>query len=88
MSVAGGSVDGQTGRQQKGWPVNGFGEWLSKNTQARNAVGDLARDAAADPDWPEGSDELETFTEHLEDVGASQAALDTLHQAWELYRRG
>ncbi|OYP10069.1 hypothetical protein CFC35_41880 [Streptomyces sp. FBKL.4005] len=66
----------------------GFGGWLAQFTQVNGAIGDLARDAAADPDWPDGPDELETYTDHLESAGASEAALDVLADAWARYAAG
>ena len=45
--------------------MDGFTAWLAANAQARTSVGDLARDAAADPDWPQGPDELETWFDYL-----------------------
>jgi hypothetical protein len=65
--------------------VSGFGAWLAQFTQVSSAIGDLARDAAADPDWPDGPDELETYGDHLESAGASEAALETLADAWARY---
>ena len=38
--------------------MSGFRSWLTQFVQVNSAVGDLARDVAADPDWLEGSDEL------------------------------
>ncbi|MFE2045920.1 YozE family protein [Streptomyces sp. NPDC059477] len=66
----------------------GFSGWLAQFTQVRAGIGDLARDAAADPDWPDGPDELETYADHLEAVGASEAALDVLTDAWTRYTAG
>ncbi|MET8566091.1 YozE family protein [Streptomyces flaveolus] len=66
----------------------GFGGWLAQFTQVNGAIGDLARDAAADLDWPDGPDELETYTDHLEAAGASEAALDVLADAWARYTAG
>lgn len=65
--------------------MSGFGAWLTQFTQVSRAIGDLARDAAADPDWPDGPDELETYADHLESAGASEAALETLADAWDTY---
>ncbi|MFI1890445.1 YozE family protein [Streptomyces jumonjinensis] len=65
--------------------MGGFGGWLAQFTQVRGAIGDLARDASADTDWPEGPDELETYTDHLDAAGASPAALETLTEAWARY---
>ncbi len=65
--------------------MSGFGAWLRQFTQVSSAIGDLARDAAADPDWPDGPDDVETYVDHLESVGASEAALETLADAWARY---
>ncbi|AZK98830.1 MULTISPECIES: YozE family protein [Streptomyces] len=65
--------------------MSGFGDWLNQFTQVRGAIGDLARDAAADADWPEEPDELETYVDHLDAAGASPAALETLADAWAQY---
>ncbi|MCX4682631.1 YozE family protein [Streptomyces sp. NBC_01433] len=65
--------------------MSGFGGWLAQFTQVRGGIGDLARDAAADADWPEEPDELETYVDHLEAAGASTAALETLADAWTRY---
>lgn len=66
--------------------MGGFSSWLARFSQVNAAIGDLARDAAADPDWPQGPDELETYLDHLEDVGASETALVTLREAWACYQ--
>jgi uncharacterized protein YozE (UPF0346 family) len=68
--------------------VNGFGAWLTQFAQVSSAIGDLARDAASDPAWPDGPDTLQTYADHLEDAGASDAALDTLADAWSHYTAG
>lgn len=65
--------------------MSGFGQWLAAFEGESSAIGDLARDAAADPAWPDGPDEIAVFREHLEELGAVQAALETLEQAWEQY---
>ncbi|MFC9822714.1 hypothetical protein ACFWG6_35040 [Streptomyces erythrochromogenes] len=51
----------------------------------QGAIGELARQAAADPDWPEGSNRLQTFTDHLESGGATQTALQNHMDAWIRY---
>ncbi|MFB7053428.1 hypothetical protein ACFCXT_09910 [Streptomyces vinaceus] len=50
-----------------------------------DAIGDLARLADADPDWPEGPDRLQTFTDHLENGRATRATLHNLTDAWVRY---
>ncbi|MGW0754509.1 hypothetical protein [Streptomyces sp. NPDC002587] len=53
--------------------------------RAQDALGERATRAAADPDWPEEPDRLETFTEHLEGCHATPAALQDLADAWVRY---
>lgn len=68
--------------------MDGFGGWLAQFSQVKAPIGDLARDAAMDSEWPEGPDELATYVDHLEDAGACQDALDTLEEAWARYQAG
>ncbi|MFE9256644.1 YozE family protein [Streptomyces sp. NPDC006879] len=65
--------------------MGGFTMWLSGHVTDQDAVGALARTAAADPDWPQGPDRLQTFTDHLEGNGATRAALQDLTDAWVRY---
>ncbi|WP_327258135.1 YozE family protein [Streptomyces sp. NBC_01244] len=65
--------------------MSGFGQWLAAFEGEGSAIGDLARDAAADPLWPDGPDEIDVFREHLEELGVMEAALETLGRAWEQY---
>ncbi|MER5932393.1 hypothetical protein [Streptomyces sp. NPDC002054] len=65
--------------------MDGFTAWLSRHARDQGAIGELARRAAADPDWPEGPNRLQTFTDHLEDGGATQMALQNLTDAWICY---
>lgn len=66
-------------------PMDGFTAWLLRQVTDQGAIGELARKAAADPDWPEGPDRLETFTDHLEGGGATRTALQSLTDAWIRY---
>ncbi|MFE5720503.1 YozE family protein [Streptomyces erythrochromogenes] len=65
--------------------MQGFTTWLTSHTTDQDTTGELARLAAADPDWPEGPDKLETFTHHLESSGATRATLQNLTDAWVRY---
>uniref|UniRef100_A0AAU2K383 YozE family protein n=1 Tax=Streptomyces sp. NBC_00049 TaxID=2903617 RepID=A0AAU2K383_9ACTN len=49
------------------------------------AIGELARKAAADLNWPEGPNRLQTFTDYLEGGGASRTTLQNLTDAWIQY---
>ncbi|MFD9720636.1 YozE family protein [Streptomyces sp. NPDC059076] len=61
-----------------------FTSWLKSHSKDQNAIGDLARDVAADPDWPSRR-QLSGQREYLEERGAIPAAVETLERAWELY---
>ncbi|MER6320201.1 YozE family protein [Streptomyces sp. NPDC001581] len=65
--------------------MDGFTAWLLRHVTDQDALGELARRAAADPDWPEEPNRLETFTEHMENGRATQAALQDLTNAWVRY---
>ncbi|MFD9476245.1 MULTISPECIES: YozE family protein [Streptomyces] len=65
--------------------MEGFTDWLLRRTGDQGAIGELARKAAADPDWPEGPDRLQTFTDHLEGGGATRTMLQNLMDAWIQY---
>ncbi|MFD3467930.1 YozE family protein [Streptomyces sp. NPDC058682] len=65
--------------------MGGFKAWLLRHVTDQGALGELARLAAADPNWPEGPDRLQTFTDHLESGGASRATLQNLTDAWIRY---
>ncbi|WP_328896332.1 YozE family protein [Streptomyces sp. NBC_00236] len=62
-----------------------FTAWLKTHVKADTAVGDLARDVSADPDWPSGK-QLKGQCEYLRARGAMPAAVSTLERAWALYR--
>ncbi|MEU3776344.1 YozE family protein [Streptomyces sp. NPDC032472] len=61
--------------------MGGFREWLLAHLKNQDAIGELARKAASDPDWPEGPDRLKT-SDHLESSGATRALLEDLPDAW------
>lgn len=61
-----------------------FVEWLARQTRRRDAVGDLARDARSDPDWPPpGKPNRAKLRAHLEAQGAIPEALTVLDAAWD-----
>lgn len=65
--------------------MDGFTARLLRQVTDQDALGELARRAAGDPDWPEGPDRLQTFTAHLEGGHATPAALQDLTDAWVRY---
>jgi hypothetical protein len=61
-----------------------FLEWLPRQTRRRDAIGDLARDARADGDWPPpGKPSRAKLRAYLESRGAIPAALAALDAAWD-----
>ena len=70
--------------------MSGFPAWLSQYAQVKGAIGDLARDAVADPQWPAEPDELQTWVDYLaleHGLDDDAPALRTLREAWKLYQR-
>ncbi|MBN0048512.1 hypothetical protein JS756_31330 [Streptomyces actuosus] len=65
--------------------MSGFTAWLLRHVADEGAIGEFARAAAADPDWPQGPDRLQTFAHHLESGGATRATLQNLTDAWIRY---
>ncbi|MFF1717264.1 YozE family protein [Streptomyces sp. NPDC058268] len=61
-----------------------FKAWLNGHRHAQTAIGDLARDAAQDPNWPRTSS-LKRLVAHLDDMGAIDRAIDTLRRAHQEY---
>ncbi|MFE5806298.1 YozE family protein [Streptomyces sp. NPDC056491] len=61
-----------------------FTTWLKTHRKDDTAIGDLARDVAADPDWPSRRG-LSGQRTYLEDRGAIPRAIATLERAWEAY---
>ncbi|MFB7619265.1 YozE family protein [Kitasatospora sp. NPDC056181] len=67
-----------------------FAAWLERFAQVSGPIGDLARDVAADPEWPAGPDVLDVYLDYLEadrGLDADSPAAETLRQAWEHYRQ-
>ncbi|GGY95715.1 YozE family protein [Streptomyces poonensis] len=61
-----------------------FTAWLKTQADQRSAIGDLARDVSADPDWPSRKG-LPGQRDYLEECGAIPAAVDALERAWVQY---
>ncbi len=61
-----------------------FLEWLADQSNRRDAIGDLARDTRADPDWPPvGKPSRSRLRSYLEAHGAIPAAIAALDAAWD-----
>lgn len=65
-----------------------FRAWLRRHRRAETAIGDLARDALADPGWPRGPGSLDRYRDYLIGCGACCGALAAFEAAWQLYRSG
>ncbi|MFJ9130946.1 YozE family protein [Streptomyces sp. NPDC102340] len=61
-----------------------FTVWLKTHTDQQNAIGDLARDVSADPNWPSRRGRQGQL-DYLEERGAVPAAIETLDRAWTQY---
>ncbi|MFG2339784.1 hypothetical protein [Streptomyces yangpuensis] len=62
--------------------TNTFGSRPAQFADSPASLGDPARPAAEDPAWPNEPDRLGTYITHLEQAGATTAALQTLTDAW------
>jgi uncharacterized protein YozE (UPF0346 family) len=61
-----------------------FTDWLARHRTTQSAIGDLARDVAADSDWP-GGHSYRKLRDYLDEAGAIPAALDTFEVAWTMW---
>ena len=61
-----------------------FTAWLKTHAKQDNAIGDLARDVSADPDWPSRRTRQGQL-DYLEERGAIPRAIETLERAWTQY---
>lgn len=66
------------------WPA-GFSRWLFRFRDDNSPIGDLARDAFADPQWPRRADDFVVFHAHLRRNHVKLYVFDVLDEAWELY---
>jgi len=71
-------------------PALSFRTWLGHFVREESPIGDLARDAAADPSFPDGVGYRQEFTDYLMDehgVGVGSRALDVVEDAYSRFRR-
>lgn len=61
-----------------------FTKWLMQFRGEATATGDLARQAARDPEWAEPAS-LAALESHLQGAGCSQATLEVARRAWRRY---
>lgn len=64
--------------------VGTFNAWLWGHREARNPIGDLARDVASDDCWPADGD-YPTLRDHIRGHSSWDAPVETLREAWTLY---
>ncbi len=62
--------------------VPGFTTWLFRQRDRDHRVGDLARDAALDPDWPRQATAFRTFYAYLRRREVSESMITSLAIAW------
>jgi uncharacterized protein YozE (UPF0346 family) len=63
-----------------------FYEWLMKQVDRNDPVGDLARDAKSDNQFPVSATHFGRVLGHLAAMGAGQPAKQALQEAWREYR--
>jgi uncharacterized protein YozE (UPF0346 family) len=65
----------------------GFYEWLTKQKGQRNAVGELARAAARDADFPKEMATLDQILNHYVSKKASAQSIAVARSAYRAYER-
>ena len=61
-----------------------FTAWLKTHADQSSAIGDLAQDVSADPEWPSRTG-LPGQRDYLEERGPIPAAIETWERAWKQY---
>jgi uncharacterized protein YozE (UPF0346 family) len=65
----------------------GFYEWLTKQKGQRNAIGELARAATRDAEFPKEMATLEQILEHYKSAKASAESIAVARSAYRAYER-
>ena len=68
-----------------------FWRWLRRQHRRNDRVGDLARDAWVDRDWPRRARRLSTPVAYLRSVNACDGAIESLaraHGGWDAGGKG
>ena len=65
--------------------LSSFTRWLGAQTERQDPVGDLARDVAADRDWPLSAKTVESYEGYLARRGADPNVISALFDAWAEY---
>lgn len=66
--------------------IKSFYSWLLQFKDEDTAVGDLARDARIDGDFPRRSISYRHLKKYLESKGACDAAMDVFEEAFAQYK--
>ncbi|CAJ2232138.1 MULTISPECIES: YozE family protein [Companilactobacillus] len=66
--------------------VLSFYDWLMKFKDVDLSIGDLAKDAESDKNFPRKSKDLDDIIQHLNTMGASSAAIETAEEAFDYYK--
>lgn len=61
-----------------------FREWMRSMEEEDNAIGDLAREMAQDPNFPDSGD-LDALEEYFEGIPHPHQLMDVLRLAWKNY---
>lgn len=64
-----------------------FYEWLLEEKNRKSPLGDLAREAAHDANFPKEVATLDALLEHLRSAKASGVSIATARIAWQRYSR-
>lgn len=67
--------------------IKSFREWISKQKDRDDPVGDLARDILQDKDWPASSFRKVTCLKYLKSKTNWVVVLETFETAWEEFER-
>ena len=62
-----------------------FYQWLLSQIECPDNVGDLARDAAGDTNFPQKSNSYEEIKNYLHEIGACNAAIESFNEGWLEY---
>ena len=65
-----------------------FYDWLAKQKNLRNPIGEMAREVARDADFPKDALTLEAVLEHLTKTSASSASVARARATWKVFARG
>jgi uncharacterized protein YozE (UPF0346 family) len=65
-----------------------FHRWLARQAKRNDPVGDLARDAIGDRDFPVSEAHIDRLRRYLERAGASGPAMNAFEEAWREFCEG